>query len=429
MTHLVSRILRRSLNWILLASLMQITTVVNSAAQDTPGPNPGAARMRWLRPSQRGSRLSQPPQVSPSVPTWTILFPASNDPDLNPELAAHSAVYDPGSNTMIVFGGLDANSVPQNNVLVETNANGTGGIEAGAWSELSLDPFLSPPARAFHSAVYDQTNNRMIVFGGCADVVCHIPLNDAWVLTNANGLGGTPAWTQLSPSGTLPSPREFHNAMYDATNNRMIVYSGDNGVVDFTDVWVLSNANGLGGTPAWTQLSPTGSTPDAFDGASAAYDPARNTMIVFGGTNFGNSVWTLSNANGLTGTPAWTNLIGNGAAGSPKGRFAAQAVYDSTGNRMTIFGGNGNFGSTNPDFDFGTFNDVWVLANANGSGGTPAWTQLHPKWSGDGIVLPGTRTWFSAVRDPGTNSLIIFGGISIEAGYVSPWVLSHANGQ
>jgi len=74
------------------------------------------------------------------------------------------------------------------------------------------------------------------------------------------------------------------------------------------------------------------------------------------------------------------------------------------------------------------FNDVWVLANANGSGGTPAWTQLHPKFAGDGLILPGSRTWFSAVRDPGTNSMIIFGGISFEAGYVIPWVLSHANG-
>src|SRR5215469_7971306 len=101
--------------------------------------------------------------------------------------------------------------------------------------------------------------------------------------------------------------------------------------------------------------------------------------------------------------------------------FSTPTVYDSTSNRMTIFGG---FGLTNPDFDFGTFNDVWVLANANGSGGNPAWTQLHPKFAGDGLILPGSRVYFSAVRDPGTNSMIIFGGISIEAGYVSPWVLS-----
>jgi hypothetical protein len=57
--------------------------------------------------------------------------------------------------------------------------------------EKQLVPGLNtfPPARAFHSAVQDQTNNRMIVFGGCADVYCDVPLNGTWVLSNAIGLG------------------------------------------------------------------------------------------------------------------------------------------------------------------------------------------------------------------------------------------------
>jgi hypothetical protein len=29
----------------------------------------------------------------------------------------------------------------------------------------------------------------MIVFGGCADLYCDVPLNDTWVLSNAIGLG------------------------------------------------------------------------------------------------------------------------------------------------------------------------------------------------------------------------------------------------
>ena len=166
---------------------------------------------------------------------------------------------------------------------MDSNANGSGGFEAGTWSELNLS-YPIPPQRAFHSAVYDQTNNRMIVFGGCADIYCFLPLNDTWVLTNANGSGGTPAWTQLSPTGTPPSPRYDHDAVYDATNNRMIVYSGEGaGFVGLSDVWVLSNANGLGGTPAWTELSPTGGPPDAIDGSTGVYDPTTNRMIVFGG--------------------------------------------------------------------------------------------------------------------------------------------------
>jgi hypothetical protein len=347
---------------------------------------------------------------------------------MSTNLESHSAVYDPGTNSMIVFGGADGNFVLQNNVLVNSDANGSGSLGAGSWSELSLS-YPVPPPRISHSAVYDQTNNRMIVFGGCADLYCFLPLNDTWVLSSANGSGGTPTWTQLTPTGAAPSPRYDHNAVYDATNNRMIVYSGeDANSVGLSDVWVLSNANGLGGTPAWTQLSPTGGPADAIDGSTGVYDPATNTMIVFGGYPFVNSVWTLSNANGLSGTPAWTNLIATGKAGSPPVRWGAQAIYDSTTNRMTIYGGTGDFGTTNPDFDFGAYGDAWVLTNANGHGGSPVWAQLHPKWEGDGNVQPGARFYHTAVRDPGTNSMIIFGGQTIESIYSQPWVLSHANG-
>jgi hypothetical protein len=410
----------------LLAAFTLITTGIDSAAQDATGLRvSGVARMRWQEHSRRGLQLTQVRQAPTTSPTWSLPFPIFTDPDLNTLRAGHSAVYDPGSNTMMVFGGIDQSNNLQNSVLLETNANGSGGLQAGTWSELSVS--FAPPARTFHSAVYDQTNNRMIVFGGCADNNCAVTFNDLWVLSNANGTGGPSAWTQLSPGGPVPSPRGFQNAVYDTTNNRMIVFSGDVDGVGLTDVWVLANANGLG-TPAWTQLSPTGGTPDAINGSTAVYDSATNTMIVFGGGNYLNSVWTLSNANGLTGTPAWTNLIANGKAGSPRGRYDAAAVYDPTSNRMTIYGGDGDFGLTNPDFDFGMFGDVWVLVNANGSGGTPAWTQLHPKFAGDGVILPGARTWMSVVRDPGTNSLIVFGGQSIEACYGSAWVLSHANG-
>jgi len=79
------------------------------------------------------------------------------------------------------------------------------------------------------------------------------------------------------------------------------------------------------------------------------------------------------------------------------------------------------------DADIATFNDVWILANANANG-TPAWTQapseIRRRWAHSARA----PTFFSAVRDPGANSMIIFGGISIEAAYGSPWVLSHANG-
>jgi hypothetical protein len=142
-------------------------------------------------------------------------------------------------------------------------------------------------------------------------------------------------------------------------------------------------------------------------------------MTVFAGINHAvttdtNGVWTLSHANGMGGTPQWTNIVANGAPGSPAKRESPTAVYDVTNNRMIIFGGGPLLG--------GSFNDVWVLSHANGLG-TPAWTKLRPTG-----VLPGARFFTSAVYDAINNLMMVFAGDNDEALYLVSWVLSDANG-
>ena len=102
----------------------------------------------------------------------------------------------------------------------------------------------------------------------------------------------------------------------------MIILGGD----DTTDVWALTNANGLGGAPAWVQLTPSRGPPESLEGAVAIYDQSHNIVTTFGGYWCFNSVWSLSNANGLSGTPVWTNLIPNAAAGSPGCRDFSSGV-------------------------------------------------------------------------------------------------------
>ena len=266
----------------------------------------------------------------------------------------------------------------------------------------------------------------MIVFGGCTgtfDSGCTTFFNDVWVLSNANGQGGTPVWTQLSPAGTPPAPRVYHTAVYDAANNRMTIFGGSTLTQSLSDVWVLSNANGLGGTPTWTQLTPSGGPPQGVYAASAVYDAVNNIMIVFGGSNFAvtkdtNAVWTLSHANGLGGTPQWTNIVPNGAPGSPSKRSNQTAAYDAANNRMIIFGGLNDFST-----GFAGYNDTWVLDNANGIGGPSVWTRLNPTGT-----KPGVRWNHTAVYDAANNLLMVFAGINTEAQFYITWVLSHANG-
>ena len=212
---------------------------------------------------------------------------------------------------MIVFGGGIGGNGPAgltNDVWIFQDARTNVG---NTWQQMTPSG-TAPSNRCYHNAVYDQTNNRMIVFGGDPNVgYCFNDVNDVWVLTNADGTGGMAGWTQLSPTGTPPSIRSAASAVYDPTSNRMIIYGGNEQCLNPTsDLWVLTNANGLGGTPGWIQLTAAGGGPGPRTGHTASYDTANNRMILFGGRlTIGagtNDTWVLSNANGLGGIPTWT---------------------------------------------------------------------------------------------------------------------------
>jgi hypothetical protein len=265
----------------------------------------------------------------------------------------------------------------------------------------------------------------MIIFGGQGGLSNGRPLlNDVWVLSGSNGTASA-AWTQLSPTGTAPSPRGERRTAYDPSTNRMMLFGGNPnvgycfGVAN--DLWVLTNANGRAGTPSWLQLTPSTAGP-LRQYPSQVYDPGSNTMIVFGGLSnacqlpYTNDVWLLHGANGSGGTPSWSQAVT--AGGPPPGRFEHTAVFDPTTSSMIIFGGQGPGGDAN-----GLFNDVWILSNATGVNGNPTWTQLNPAGT-----APAGRNGHTATYDPSSNTMTIFGGTGVGGDKNDVWVLSHANG-
>ncbi len=314
--------------------------------------NGGAENLNdvWLLSDNGGTNLS-----------WTK--PAVSGARPSPR-SGHTAVYDSNSNRMVVFGGgLGFASPCTNDTWALQNADGVGAL---SWTQLNPTGSL-PAARLRHTAVYDESSNIMIIYGG--NDCFSARFGDVWILTDANGVGGTPAWSQLSPAGLAPAGRENASAVYDPTSNRMIVYGGDEGVPTADNsVWVLTNANGSGGTPTWIQLSVAGTPPPVREGQSAVYDAQNNIMTIFGGQSevegggLFNDVWVLTDANGI-GSPSWRQLEPTLTVG-PEPRLFHTAVYNPANNKMTVFGGIGTaLGTTVTNADL---QDVWILSNANG---------------------------------------------------------------
>lgn len=397
-----SQNLTSSVTW--SSSNLAVATISNSAGTQGLATSLGTGQTTIAATlgSQTGQEvLTVDPPLN--APVWTQDGPVARH--------SHSAVFDPDTSQMIIFGGVQTSTAAELNDLWLVSTADDRHLKA---TSIAATP--GPSARFGHVATYDSNSNRMTIFGGGSGSPLSCD-NDVWVLDNANGQGGTPTWLGVSPSGT-PPPRIRHNGVYDANTNSLIVFGGnDCGTGYFNDVWVLSHANGQGGASVWTQLSPSGSAPAPRESSSAIYDPSNNVMIVYGGdagsTPFGD-VWMLSHANGTGGTPAWTPVAPTGTA--PGARSGHTAIYDSSSNRMIVFGG---FNGTQ------TFGETWVLTAANGSGGTPAWVPINAAGTAP------TLRFHSGVYDQVANSMYLFAGTSTTSKLETSnhtFVLSAANG-
>jgi hypothetical protein len=253
-----------------------------------------------------------------------------------------------------------------------------GGGSDGFWSTLNW-----PPARYGHTAVYDAGHDRMIMFGGYDNSHYMEPVGGqtlTWILT----LSDPPRWTGIFPGGSSPSPRYTQSAIYDPTRDRTIVFGGYDGQV-LNDLFELS----LSGAPTWSPLVASRTPPAPRHRHTAVYDPVRDRMIVFGGTNDSTlfaDVWALS----FSDPPEWTEITASGAGPAP--RYRHSAIYDPVRDRMIVFGGRGVGGD---------FNDTWALD----LGGVPAWSEMQPS-----APLPRTRGNHSAVYDPAGDRMVVYGG-------------------
>jgi hypothetical protein len=332
-----------------------------------------------------------------------------------------TAIYDSSTNQMFMFAGQHApTNVDFNDVWAAQNIipDSTPTFQNLQWIRVSLSG-KQPSDRFGHSAIYNQTTDRMVVFGGGTGFPGPC-VNDLWIASYINAVGGKPSWAEQSPTGTPPPIREGHTAVYNPTTNKMIIFGGNNcSGTYYNDVWILSNADGTTGTPSWAPVTPAGTPPVARTQATAIYDTVNNVMTIYGGgeasTTVYGDVWTLTNADGTTGTPTWTELSPKGTA--PAARVGQMAIYDSVNNRMTMYGGANNHNKS--------LNDGWILTYPNNIGGTPTWSEMT-------FTAPGPyRKSSTVIYSSSADEMVIFGGDSQLADTFTDdhiFILTEANG-
>jgi hypothetical protein len=188
-----------------------------------------------------------------------------------------------------------------------------------------------------------------------------------------------------------PSSRCGARMIHDVKNERMVMFGGMNTRLPWgelhNDVWTLSLSRG---DEAWNLLSPAGQPPSPRWQSAVVYDSTEQRMVVFGGRrDFAepfNDVWILTLE---VGNERWEEVEIAGV--SPPARCQASAIYDPKQKRMVIFGG----------FSDGqSLNDLWSLDLVNF-----VWHRLEP--SG---IPPASRQGHVAIYDPLESRMIMFGG-------------------
>ncbi len=259
----------------------------------------------------------------PENETWSLIAVSGQPPEGR---VWASAVCDSCAVRMIVFGGSDAGAVQYNDLY---GLDLTGG--GGSWQEL-MTTGSQPPPTASASAIIDEANYRLLVFGGESSMGL---TNSVWSLDLT-----TLCWSQISPQGTPPAARFAHSAVYDGVSQRMIVFGGQSTTV-YNDVWSLSLVLG---SETWQELTPTGVQPGGRTRHFCSYDNLNNDMVIgFGFAYPGyyvlyNDIWKLD-----LSTLAWQEIFWTGCP--VQGRRGAASAFNPGSQKIVIFGGDQPYAS------------------------------------------------------------------------------------
>jgi hypothetical protein len=222
-----------------------------------------------------------------------------------------------------------------------------------------------PSGRTSAAAGYMPSQLEVVVFGGLDS--SRTSLGDTWLWK-----GG--CWSRLNPA-LSPAARYDSNAAFDAAHRVMVLYGGFSQrpgqlVSRLHDTWLWD-----GGT--WTEASTTG--PDLVAPA-ATYDPANQRVVLFGTNDFGQAqTWMWDGSHWQQSFPT----------ASPEARDSASMGFDSSSQRVLLFGG---FGTQHE-----ALNDTWTW---DGS----AWIQRHPSAS------PSARGFACMTSFSIGHTLLVVGG-------------------
>jgi N-acetylneuraminic acid mutarotase len=317
-------------------------------------------------------------------------------PDVSPEpREGCSMTYDSESDLVVMFGG-SLNLTYVDGPVPDfwgDNETWTYNYTSNTWTNMT--PANSPPMRYGAGMVYDEESDIIVMYGGIgSNGTHHQSLNDTWAY-DAN----TNTWTNMSPA-VAPSAwtdysfniREGQRMTYDSKSDLVILFGPSR------ETWTYNyNSN------TWTMMihSPE-EAPSGMDSAVLVYDEESGVSVLYGrpwGTYMGPpaETWVYNYT-----SDTWTQMS---PLYFPFQRYRASAVYDSSADRIIMFGG------STYTYEM-LLNETWSYDyNSN------TWFEMNTPSN------PSARRLAGLAFDEVTNRTILFGG-GDPGYYGDPWCSS-----
>ena len=172
--------------------------------------------------------------------------------------------------------------------------------------------------------------NHLFIFGGALAYGEKQKMNDLFI-TNLDLM----VWRKADPGGDRPSERDGHAAVYDRASKRLLIFGGRNAEKKrLNDLWAYDTV-----ADKWTQLSPDGDKPAPRESASMCLLD-DTTAVLFGGKGQGNRLNDLQFLDLTTPHGAWSQPVCGGTVPSPR-QDVALCIGD--GKKLFLHGGRDNF--------------------------------------------------------------------------------------
>ncbi|MEZ5992182.1 MAG: hypothetical protein R3E76_07495 [Planctomycetota bacterium] len=286
----------------------------------------------------------------------------------------------------IIYGGLCDHG--PSNELWTFDYNGGNPI----WERQAAGGQLPPPMWGSAMAL-DDLHAVNVMFGGdkAPPGTSGGLENRVWYFDTSND-----TWTEMSVSGSPPSPRREAALCWDDDNRRIWMFGGVDSSGFKNDLWYLDLTGGLA-SASWHLVTATsGSAPDSRAGATIGYDSRKSRVLVCGGES------SVSGANRqlysyTLGSASWAALsVAN--PGQEEDVFESSAIYDDEYSRIL------HAPATRPKAQalvMGTNGPVWQYMAPPGSNNAKGTTGLYDRSTGRYYSLFGEKTILS--RSVGTN--------------------------